>query len=203
MSLFLIQNALSNFQCELDNYRTEAAAAGLEVTPCDTFGFGYNLDSDTLSLISSTTLGNYYFIPDPGMLADLFCNAIGTTLAAGLGGATIAVAVGSSVTGISVPTGALRSGHAMHFRISLPAAAAATAVTVSLLPDTQGAVPLPVPITLASRADAAYPYHSYRHDACAALRKVAKEMARNRSSNAIDILNAVLDKYADEPYERW
>jgi hypothetical protein len=46
----------------------------------DTIGFSYNIEVDTLNLISSHTNGTFSFIPDPGMISDIMINYISRSI---------------------------------------------------------------------------------------------------------------------------
>ena len=81
--IFLLTDGLPNprpsrgFKNELQRYADVNDGFSASI---DTFGFGYDLDSSTLDLISSMTRGNYCFIPDAGMVGDLFGNALANLL---------------------------------------------------------------------------------------------------------------------------
>jgi len=79
----------------------------------DTFGFGYSLDSQVLSLISSKTGGNYCFIPDPGMVGDLFSNAMANVLSIYTTESTISITTGSSLRSSSLEVFGARDSQAM------------------------------------------------------------------------------------------
>lgn len=97
----------------------KAALDGRNDIILNTYGFGYNLNSELLVALARTTQGSYAFIPDIGMVGTVFIHAIAnlqTTVASSL---TVSVETEGEITmqdavktswGYAVPIGQLRKG---------------------------------------------------------------------------------------------